>query len=290
MNTKKASDILICFLWWMTISLVFPFQAKKRGLVKRRWVRILLTLLSPAAVITYLLAWGIWDMGRGAELDPADLIFSTRDDIVLLTGIHDLSTIELKSCWRDPWEGTEFARFEYAEAPSADFFSDLEKRSADEEDIYWKPNPVSGYDFERGWYAGPMEKPSEAFPDNVSVRVHFSEKGVSVQYDYQPFVFKGLCTQQELTERTGVAFPPFEIIDYCWHPVGPDAVAKTTLRLQAKPGRRFIKELKSKWSDTDSGCYVWRDGDYDPEGIPQKEYTILVEEGSRFVTIHYASY
>ena len=63
-----------------------------------------------------------------------------------------------------------------------------------------------------------------------------------------------------------------------------------TLRLQAKPGRRFIKELKSKWKDGEAGCYVWRDGDYDPEGIPQKEYTIYVEEGSRLVTIHYASY
>jgi len=209
MITKKASDILICFLWWMTVSLVFPFQAMKRGLVKRGWVRILLTLVSPAAVITYLLVWSLWSVGRGAEISPEELAFSTRDDIVLLTGLQDLPDIELKSFWRDPWEGTVFARFEYADGPSADFFSDLEKRTADEEDIYWNPNPVSGYDFERGWYAGPMEKPSESFPDNVSVRVHFTEKGLDVQYDFQPFVFKGLSTPQELTGRTGVAFPPF---------------------------------------------------------------------------------
>ena len=274
----------------MTISLVFPFQARKQGLVKRRWVRILLTLLSPAAVVTYLLIWSLWNMGRDAEISPEDLAFSTRDGIVLLTGIQDLPDIELKSCWRDPWEGTVFARFEYADEPSADFFSDMEKKSANEEEICWESNSVSGYDFVRGWYAGPMEKPSESFPDNVSVKVHFTEKGLDVQYDYQPFVFKGLSTQQELTGRTGVGFPPFEIIDYCWHPVGPDAVATMILRLQAKPGRRFIKELESKWRGTGSGCFEWKDGDYDPEGIPQKEYTITVDEGSRLVTIHYASY
>ena len=290
MNTKKASDILICFLWWMTISLVFPFQARKRGLVKRRWVRILLTLVSPAAIITYLLVWSLWSMVRDAEISPEDLAFSTRDGIVFLTGIQDIPDIELKSCWRDPWEGTVFARFEYADEPSADFFSDLEKKSANEEEICWESNSVSGYDFERGWYAGPMENPSESFPDNVSVKVHFTEKGLDVQYDYQPFVFKGLSTQQELTGRTGVGFPPFEIIDYCWHPVGPDAVATMILRLQAKPGRRFIKELESKWRDTGSGCFEWKDGDYNPERIPQKEFTITVDEGSRLVTIHYASY
>ena len=290
MNSKKTIDILICLFWWLTVSLVFPFQAKKRGLVKRGWVRWLLTLLSPAALFTYLMIAGLSILSSYADINLDDIEFKTREDIVLLTQVTSIPEVKLKSYWRDVLEGTVFVRFEY-DGESADaFFSDLEKRCAHKEDLYWEVNPVSGYDFERGWYAGPMEKPNEAFSDNVGVRVHFTDMGVDIQYDYQPFVFKDLSTQEQLSEQTGVQFPPFEIVDYRWHPVGPDAVATMTLQLREKPRKAFIRELKAKWRDDGAGSFVWRNEDYGADGIPERAYTILVTEGSPVITIQYASY
>ena len=290
MNTKKSTDILVCLFWWLTISLVFPFQARKRGLVKRSWARILLTLLSPAAIITYTLIWFASTIAHESEFSPDDLVFKTRDDIVLLTGLTSIPTVELNVCWRDPLEGTVSAKYVYVDEPSPAFLAELEARCTDDKDIYWKRNSVSGHDFEQGWYAGRMEKPSGSFPDNVCVKVHFTDKGIDIQYEYQPFSFEGLCSQDLLLERTGVHFPPFEIVNYCWHPVGPDAVATMTILLQEKPGRAFIQELKAKWADDGAGGHVWMDGIYDVEGIPEKQYTICVKEGSQFVTFNYASY
>lgn len=259
----------------------------------KRIVKVfLITLGSLVAIITALSIWFFISMSKGTEISPDNLAFKTREDIVLLTGIQCLPAIELKTCWRDPLEGTVIAKFEYSEEPSREFLSEIEKRCADENDLFWSANDnsVSGYDFERGWDADFMEKPSETFPDYVSVNIHFSDNGLTVNYDYQPFVFKGFCTQEELMESTGVHFPPFEIVNYRWHPVGPDAAAHMTIRLQGKPGKAFIKEIKEKWREEDPGEYVWRDGDYTENGAPMKEYTIRVKENSPLVTFNYATY
>lgn len=32
----SARDVAVCLLWWLTISIVFPYQALKRGLVRSR--------------------------------------------------------------------------------------------------------------------------------------------------------------------------------------------------------------------------------------------------------------
>lgn len=292
MSSKKTTDIIVCLLWWLTISIVFPFQAKKRGLVKRRWARIVLTLISPAAVTTYLLVWMGCLIGRGSDISPDELAFKTREDIMLLTGIQSVPEFEMSGCWRDFWEGTISASFKYAEDLSPAFLEELEKVCSDENSLHWSNSEFtdSVFVFERGWHSDYMEKPSDSFPDNVSVQVRFSDKGFSVQYDYQPFVFKGLCTPEDLTERTGVCFPMFDIVDYRWHPVGPDAVASMTLILREKPGNAFFREVRDKWKESDPGVYVWNDGDYDEEGIPSEEYTILVDKNSLKVSILWASY
>ena len=50
---KKALRILVCILCWLTVSVAFPFLTKRWDLIRHRWVSILLTLVSPAALLTY---------------------------------------------------------------------------------------------------------------------------------------------------------------------------------------------------------------------------------------------
>ena len=293
MDTKRITDIIVCLFWWLTISLVFPFQARKRNLVKKRWLRILLTLASPAAIISFLLVWFIYHLGCYSEIDSEDLLFKTRNDLVLLTGIHSFPEYELRVCWRDPFEGTICAKYKFSEKPTLKFFEEVKERCADEKDLYWKDYLDSGSIFERGWYVGPMAKPADVFPDNVTVQVYVADNGFTIKYDYQSFCFKGLSSQEELTDITSVDFPAFEIVNYSWHPVGPDAVAFMTLLLNEMPNKSFIHQLETKWKLDSPGCFIWEKEYYraiNEEMIPCETVCILVEENSRIVTMCWGSY
>lgn len=47
----SARDVAVCLLWWLTISLVFPYQAPFEGLVRSRLVGFVLIIPSPAATV-----------------------------------------------------------------------------------------------------------------------------------------------------------------------------------------------------------------------------------------------
>ena len=52
----SSRDVAVCLLWWLTIFIVFPYQAPFEGLVRIRLVGFLLIIPSPAA--TVILVYG----------------------------------------------------------------------------------------------------------------------------------------------------------------------------------------------------------------------------------------
>ncbi len=49
---KKAKQLYLAQILWLTVSILLPYVAKKYDLIKRRWVRWLLVFISPAAIAT----------------------------------------------------------------------------------------------------------------------------------------------------------------------------------------------------------------------------------------------
>ena len=270
MNRMKATDILVCTLWWLTVSVVFPCQARKRGLIRRRWVRVLLTLLSPAAVLTYLAVFTgiiLWDY---CALEPGQSVYFTREEIVSLTGIRDFPDFVYEDSFRDGWEELpSIYRYAFVTPLPESARDYLESVCSDEDNFIWSfdvPHDIAFYGsrcytYSHGWMAGFVGKPSRIIPDDMHVTLCIGEKGFELRYHSNELSFPGLkdwVKNASLSRNTGVRFPAFKVVDYELHRSSDPSVV-ITVRFRKKPGQGFFQDLKNAegWS-RENGFYQFR--------------------------------
>lgn len=286
---RKTADIFVCTLWWLTVSIVFPCQARKRGLIRHGWVRLLLTLLSPAALLTYLVISFIILIGDVPGFDPELALFNTREEIIALTGIEDLPEFVYKDYSYDWWEGIPTIRYTYTEPLPESARNYLESACMDPGNVYWtasEPEDDSQFSFKRytykhGWMTGLVDKPSCILPENMHVTVTLGEMGFDVTYhsngpSYSELL--GWADPDSLKYRTGAVFPDFEIVDYEWrHYLDPSAVM--TVRFNKDPEIVFFQNLKTlKYWHKEDEVYTF--------STPLDEYslhryTVLVSDDAR---------
>ena len=101
MKRKTFADASLCFLSWTTLSFLFPYLAKSKGVIKSWWLSALLMLVSPAAIVTYyivaLLGFGI------SPYRFKDLKFTDKQSIELLTGLKDFPEFEIRTILSTIW-------------------------------------------------------------------------------------------------------------------------------------------------------------------------------------------
>jgi hypothetical protein len=243
---KKALRILVCILCWLTVSVAFPFLTKRWDLIRHRWVSILLTLVSPAALLTYLFILFLFDSGD-YNIGPGETMFRKREEIVALTGFSELPRYTFVSAVCNDWTRVTRARYAYAE-PLSDSALDYLKgvygscwNTVEHSDLTFMGKRCPRY--HHGWISGVVEKPSPALPDNMFVSITFGREGFEVVYHPQnSFFFEGWTGKEDLKRKTGVDFPSFEAIDY---ELKHDGSAFLVIRLPEDPDEDFYGQLKS---------------------------------------------
>ena len=289
MNWRKFADIIICSLLWATLSFLFPYQAKKRGLIRKRWGRILLTFLSPAAILTYVIVGLCIDLSNDPGYDPNNVLFSTREEIVSLTGFDSIPDFVRTKYYHDWWEGWTQVSYAYSDSLSKEAKRYLERISSSKDNPYWSQSETS-YRFQRGWLSDVLEKPDTLFQDNMHVSIVFREQGFDVKYRFQgPFYFKDWLEQEQLTSHTDIDFPAFEVVDYEWIDHFTDDEAIMTIRFLERPSTSFIRQLQrsEKWYLAEDGTYTFKT----PIDENIREcYTIRISKGNRIATFEYTSY
>ena len=297
--SRKTADIFVCTLWWLTVSIVFPCQTRKRGLIRHGWVRLLLTLLSPAALLTYLVISFIILIGDVPGFDPELALFNTREEIIALTGIEDFPEFVYKDYSYDWWEGIPTIRYTYTEPLPESARNYLESACMDPGNVYWtasEPEDDSLFSFKRytykhGWMRGFVDKPSGILPDDMHVTVDLGEMGFEVTYHSNGPSYSELmewANPNSLTYKTGIAFPDFEIVDYEWyHRLDPSAMM--TIRFSKESDREFYQNLDTSrnWEKEKGGyTYAAPLDEYSRQG-----YTVLVpNDGRRTATIRYDTF
>ena len=292
--SRKTADIFVCTLWWLTVSIVFPCQARKRGLIRHGWVRLLLTLLSPAALLTYLVIYFIILIGDVPGFDPELALFNTREEIIALTGIEDLPEFVYKDYSYDWWEGIPTIRYTYTEPLPESARNYFETVCKDSESVYWTASEAADnkiehnthYTYRHGWMTGLVDKPSNSLPENMHVTVTFGEMGFDVTYHSNGPSYPGLdewVCKESLSQKTGMELPSFEVIDYeCRHRLDPSAVI--TIRFKKELDQDFLRKLKDpvKWNKED-GFYSFQT---DVEENARQAYSIRIfDDDSRIARI-----
>lgn len=299
-HKEKIANICVCILTWLTLFFLFPYVARKYKVIKRKWVAIFLMLVSPALIATgYIVATEVIGI---SPYRYHELKFTSKDDIVSLTGLHDFPEYEYYNNSYDSWSGTHTVRFLFKEEPPANFYEKLESLRRDMDNVYWSSdNSLEHasdrkffgsdqiYIYSHGWDGKYIIPPSEDMPENVALHFFIGKRGFVCRYqEYANNSLDIFGIPDSISARTGVQFPAYKSVNCDYMDIGPDWAEDWTILLDEKPSIEFIRQIKASpnWSPLANkpGCYEYT------KTIEYKSIeSIIVDENSRVVKANYGT-
>lgn len=299
-HKEKIVNICFCILSWMTMFFLFPYVAKKYNVIKEKWVAILLMLVSPALLVTgYIIATEVIGI---SPYRYKELKFTSKNDIISLTGITDFPDYEYHNNSYDSWSGTHTVRFLFKEEPPKTFYEEIESLIKDKDNVYWSSdNSLEHasdkkffgsdhiYIYSHGWDGKYISAPNENMPENVALSFFIGKKGFVCRYnEYANVSLDMFGNRDSISSRTGVQFPSYKNVNCSYMDVGPDWGEDWTILLDEKPSKDFIRQIKASpdWTPLANkpGCYEYS------KTIENKSIeSIIVDENSRVVKANYGT-
>ncbi len=299
LHKEKIVNICICILTWMTLFFLFPYVARKYNVIKEKWVAMLLMLVSPALLATgYIVATEVVGI---SPYRYKDLKFTSRDDIITLTGISDFPEYEYYNNSYDSWSGTHTVRFLFKEEPPSSFYEELESFKMQKDNIFWSGDlleydsdrkffgPDQIYIYSRGWDGKYITAPSDDMLQNASINFYIGKKGFVCRYqEYANVPLAIFGNRDSISARTGVQFPTYKSLNCSYMDVGPDWAEDWIMVLDEKPSKEFIRQIKASpnWTPLENkpGCYEYS------KTIQYKSVeSIVIDENSRVVKANFGT-
>lgn len=299
LHKQRIVSLCKCILVWMTISLFFPTVAMKNKVINKRWLAILLTIISPAAIMTIFVALEFFEIVSPYRYN--DLEFRSKESIISLTGLPDFPDYEYHNNSYASWSGTHTVRFLFKEEPPASFYKKLESLRRDKDNVYWSSDSLEHasdrkffgsnhiYIYSHGWDGKYIIPPSEDMPKNVALHYFIGKRGFVCRYqEYANNSLDIFGNQDSISTRTGVQFPSYKNVNCSYMDVGPDWGEDWTILLDEKPSKEFIRQIKQSpnWTPLANkpGCYEYS------KTIEYKSIeSIIVDENSRVVKANYGT-
>ena len=298
-HKEKIVNFCICILTWMTLFFLFPYVARKYDVIKEKWVAILIMLVSPALLVTgYIIATEVIGI---SPYRYKELKFTSKNDIISLTGITDFPDYEYHNNSYDSWSGTHTVRFLFKEEPTASFYEELESLKKQPDNVYWSGDNLKDaydfnffdcdeiYNFSYGWDGKYIIAPSEDMPENVALHFFIGKRGFVCRYnEYANVSLTIFGDRDSISARTGVQFPAYKNVNCDYMDIGPDWAEDWTILLDEKPSKDFIRQIKASpnWTPLANkpGCYEYS------KTIEYKSIeSIIVDEKSRVVKANYGT-
>lgn len=298
-HKEKIVNICICIITWMTLFFLFPYVARKYNVIKEKWVAILLMLVSPALLVSgYIIATEVIGI---SPYRYKELKFTSKNDIISLTGITDFPDYEYLNNSYDSWSGTHTIRFLFKEEPPASFYEELESLKKQPNNVYWSGDNLKDaydfnffdcdeiYNFSYGWDGKYIIAPSEDMPENVALHFFIGKRGFVCRYnEYSNVSLTIFGDRDSISARTGVQFPAYKNVNCDYMDIGPDWAEDWTILLDEKPSKEFIRQIKASpdWTPLENkpGCYEYS------KTIEYKSIeSIIVDESSRVVKANYGT-
>lgn len=134
----------ICYLWWVAFPIVFPWYAKKKGIIMLLWKSWLLVFISPCALSIYLftlLFIGLcMSMDRNENGVPASIDYHDARDLKKATGVEFPEVVPVDSLWHEDW-CNHYTRVKFVPTKpmTKSFFKRLD-RACVEDSSCWRRN------------------------------------------------------------------------------------------------------------------------------------------------------
>lgn len=256
-------------------------------------------LVSPALLVSgYIIATEVIGI---SPYRYKELKFTSKNDIISLTGITDFPDYEYLNNSYDSWSGTHTIRFLFKEEPPASFYEELESLKKQPNNVYWSGDNLKDaydfnffdcdeiYNFSYGWDGKYIIAPSEDMPENVALHFFIGKRGFVCRYnEYSNVSLTIFGDRDSISARTGVQFPAYKNVNCDYMDIGPDWAEDWTILLDEKPSKEFIRQIKASpdWTPLENkpGCYEYS------KTIEYKSIeSIIVDESSRVVKANYGT-
>lgn len=300
LNKKRLLQVCSCFLIWMVFPFIFHLVTRSYHIINKRWLRILLILISPTAIAVYVIV--VSEVLNVNSCRYEELKFTNKDDIVCLTWLSNFPDYEYHSNSIDAWNGTHTVRFLFKEEPPTSFYEEIESLLKDKDNVYWSINNTLEhasdrkffgsdhiYIYSHGWDGKYITAPSENMPENVALHFFIGKRGFVCRYqEYANNSLDIYGIPDSISARTGVEFPSYKNVNCGYMDVGPDWGEDWTILLDEKPSKEFIHQIKASpnWTPlvNKPGCYEYS------KTIEYKSIeSIIVDENSRVVKTNYGT-
>lgn len=296
MHKERVADISTCFLLWTVFPFALPAKAKEKGFITKKIYSWILVLLSPVFILIYVF-WGIVASVDRPSPDE-ERAFTSREEIVAITGIETFPTFEQQKYKKNGWDGTNYAEYKFAYEEDVELlFAEIEARLADEGNVFWSAHSLKEEDkeffggdnvyvCERGW----CESPEGVGHDNRQVRIAIGKKRFIVRDEAcRAWNLDYYSSPDSLSVLTGVDFPSYDIVNLSYFGQSIDPSWDATLLLDKRPSKAFIQSLRSSelWTREEDGKYHFRCTDRGGRDLWED---VFVDPDSRLVKLSVSTY
>lgn len=141
---KKYRKFGACYLWWVLFPFIFPWYARKKGVITHQWKSWLLVLISPCALTIYLFT--LLAIGLCISIDsvengvPGSTEYHNARDLTKATGVEFPEVVPVDSLWHDDW-CNHYTRVKFTPTKplSKSFFRRLD-RACVKDSCCWRKN------------------------------------------------------------------------------------------------------------------------------------------------------
>lgn len=298
----KLAGVAVCVLCWSTLSVFLPSAAARHGLIRKKACRWLLTLVSPAAIVSY----AFWAIVIGMATSPTcktlpyeELLATSHEDMVAITGLDDFPEFEYLSNHKDNWEGVVNVQYHFNDFREVErFTAKVNSQLKSKENLFWSVDTLEDdeaialygsnivYTLYRGWgdtlY---VDSPKGVKADCTQVWLSIGCEAFTMRYSAcYPWNLEFYSSPDSLSSLTGVAFPDYAIVNCRYYDYFIDDSWEATLELAQKPSSTFIQSLKAspQWERLGDGRYCFSSLDRGGHDLWENIY---VDPTSRFVTL-----
>lgn len=279
-NQRRAANILMGVILWMTVSFLLPFKAKALGCEWKKVYLWLLTLVSPAAIITYLLVLLVlgWD---GAKTVPyEELRLTSSAEMTSITEIENFPAFEYVGNIReDGYQYDVQVKYHFSEEQDVDgLLRKLEETYTSDDNYLWTKSGDS-YICRRGWDDIVVKKPNGVSTVREQVEITVDSCGFTMAYgDCNTDITIDVDSLIQLTE---IRLQHYDIVNCSRFESLDDRCTLYTIRLNSKPSRKLIRaiERSEEWELKEDGVYEFFNED--------KYMHIKVNPKNRFIEFQY---
>lgn len=292
-----AVKVSKCVLWWIIWPILLPSKAKELGVISKSVYGWILALLSPIAILIYILVAFFLNINKPLPYD--ELLFTSHEDIVAITEIADFPEFEYVTNTREDFGDVNYTENRFKNEEDAEkLFLEIESKLMDKENIFWSKDSLWAnedkerfgsdivYVCERGWDTLYTNAP-KGIKEERQVQIVVGKKIFTLKDEV--CIYSDLdyySNADSLSKLTGVQFPKYKIVNLNSSFNGfHDPSLRATLILDKKPSWAFIQSIKKAehWEKQDDGTYKFHMLDSSWRGI-------TIDPKSRIVELSVSTY